>query len=196
MKKITLGLFASGSGTNVQNIIRFFKTEPSCRIAFVLCNNPKAKVIDRAKEEGIPVILCSNEEIEKPQNLIEICENEQVDYLILAGFLRKIPQDLIEVYRHKIINVHPSLLPKYGGKGMYGSFVHEAVLAAGEQESGISIHLVDEEFDRGAILAQFSCPISHDETLASLQNKIHQLEMKHFPETIHSFITNTNSYDF
>ncbi|HNR85721.1 MAG TPA: phosphoribosylglycinamide formyltransferase [Taishania sp.] len=188
MKKVKLALFASGTGSNAINIIRYFKNDATVEVGFVLCNKPEAKIVTSAQDENIPVVLVSNQEVEEGQKIVELCQKEAIDYIILAGFLRKIPVALIEKYPHHIINIHPSLLPKYGGKGMYGANVHKEVLKNNESESGITIHVVNAEFDKGEILAQFKCTLSENETLESLQQKIHQLEHTNFPQVIENTI--------
>ena len=184
MIRKNLALFASGRGSNALNIIDHFEGNPNVKIAFVLCNKATAPIVSSAREKGVNIIVCQNEDIEKPNYLIEICEKNNIDTVVLAGFLRKIPADFIRKYPNKIINIHPSLLPKYGGEGMYGKFVHEAVLMNGERETGITIHYVNEEYDKGEIIAQFKCTLSDQESTESIQNKVHTLEMEHFPKTI------------
>ena len=179
-----IALFASGNGSNALNIIDFFSGNPSISIAFVLSNKPDAPVLRGAAEKGVRTFACSNEEAADEQYLLDLCQRESVDYVILAGYLRKVPAGLIAAYPERILNIHPSLLPKFGGKGMYGSHVHRAVLDAGETESGITVHLVNEEFDRGTILAQFRCEVTKNDTVESLQQKIQYLEHRYFPEVI------------
>lgn len=187
MKK--LAIFASGTGTNAVNIIKYFENSDKIETAFVLSNNTSAPVIEKAKSLGVTVEIVSNQEIEAGDRLIELCQLYKIDYIILAGFLRKIPTKLIEKYPQHIINIHPSLLPKYGGPGMYGEHVHKAVLANKEKESGITIHFVNADFDKGETIDQFKCSISEDETLASLQLKIHELERMNFPKVIEKKLT-------
>lgn len=179
-----LAIFASGTGSNAMNIIDFFKHSSTVEVAFVLCNKSDAKIIQSASQIGIPVIVVSNELIERGDKIIKLCEEHAIDYIILAGFLRKIPMNLIQRYPNCIINIHPSLLPKYGGKGMYGANVHRAVLKNNEVESGITIHFVNSNFDEGEIISQFKCQIDEHESLETLQHKIHQLEHRFFPEII------------
>ncbi|MCO5259468.1 MAG: phosphoribosylglycinamide formyltransferase [Crocinitomicaceae bacterium] len=188
MKKINLAIFASGTGSNAMNIIQYFKNSDAVQVQFVLSNKPDAKIITSAQDENVKVLLASNAEVEEGDKIVELCTAHDIDYIILAGFLRKIPLKLIEKYPSQIINIHPSLLPKYGGKGMYGANVHKAVLENKEQESGITIHIVNSEFDKGEILAQFKCAISNEETLESLQQKIHYLEHTNFPQIIEKTI--------
>lgn len=184
MNKVRLALFASGSGSNVINILAYFKDHPQVEVIFVLTNNPNALVVSRAQEIGVRVDILSNEIVENGAKLSTICEAAFIDYIILAGYLRKIPADFIQHYPQKIINIHPSLLPSFGGKGMYGDHVHRAVLAQKEPKTGISIHFVNEEFDKGELIAQFSCSVGEEETLETLKVKIHALEQANFPKII------------
>lgn len=183
-----IALFASGKGSNALNIITYFKENPQVEIAFVLSNKSDAPVISATQALGIRTVVCSNQEIEEEAFLKNLCEQENLDLIVLAGFLRKIPADFTQHFDRKIVNIHPSLLPKYGGEGMYGNFVHQAVLANKEAETGITIHLVNAEYDMGKIIAQFSCPLNEHDTLESIQQKIHALEMEHFPKVISSLI--------
>lgn len=184
MKPIKIAIFASGTGSNAETIIRFFEHHDLVQVVFVLSNKAKAPIVEKAKSLGVSVVTCSNHQVEDSTYLVGICQNDAIDYIILAGFLRKIPDALIAAYPEKIINIHPSLLPKFGGAGMYGKFVHEAVLAANEKQTGISIHYVSEEFDSGRIIAQFSVPLLTDDTVETIQEKVHQLEHQHFAPTI------------
>lgn len=194
MVKSRLAIFASGQGSNALNLIEHFKNEKDIEIGFVLTNKSDAPVIQSAREKGVEVHICSNTEVQSPAYLKQICEDKAITHIILAGFLRKIPQDLVTAYNNRIINIHPALLPKYGGEGMYGKFVHQAVLEHGDLQTGISIHLVNEEYDKGEILAQFSCPLTENETVESIQEKIQQLEKQHFPKTVAQFLTETNAH--
>lgn len=188
MKKVRLAIFASGTGSNALNIIRYFKTSDAVEVSFVLSNKQDAKIVTSAREEGIEVVVVSNQEVETGGKLVDLCRENRIDYIILAGFLRKIPEQLIGLYPDRIINIHPSLLPKYGGKGMYGANVHKALLENKEKESGITIHFVNPEFDKGEIIAQFKCAVEEGETLESLQQKIHLLEHTNFPTVINTTI--------
>jgi phosphoribosylglycinamide formyltransferase-1 len=190
MNKVRLALFASGSGSNVMNILNYFKGHQQVEIVFVLTNNPHALVVEKAQAFGVRVDVLSNEIVENGAILSTICETASIDYIILAGYLRKIPADFIQNYPQKIINIHPSLLPKFGGKGMYGDNVHKAVLAESAQETGISIHFVNEEFDKGELIAQFSCEVSVNDTLVTLKEKIHALEQFNFPTVIEKTVIN------
>lgn len=191
MTKIKLALFASGTGSNVIRFIEYFKNHPSIEVSFVLTNKNDAPVIEKVKAiSNIPVLIFNNNIVADGEKLKDICSVQNIDYIILAGYLRKIPESFTKVFPNKIINVHPSLLPKFGGKGMYGKYVHEAVLANQEVESGISIHFVNEEFDEGKIIAQHKCKLEADENLSSLQQKIHQLEHDFFPVEVEKVIQN------
>lgn len=187
-----LALFASGSGTNVQNIVETFnKPGSGIRASLVICNNPKAYVLERAERLGVEHHLIDKEYKlrDMPEkSLIQLLHERSIDYIILAGFLLKVPQELIDLFPDRIINIHPALLPKFGGKGMYGHHVHEAVIAAAEERSGITVHLVNEHYDSGRILFQASCTIESGETPESLAAKIHLLEQAHFPKAIADYI--------
>jgi len=192
MTKIKLALFASGTGSNVIRFIEYFNAHPSIEIVFVLTNNNDAPVIEKVKTvSNTPVLVFNNDIVADGEKLKDICSVQKIDYVILAGYLRKIPESFTKAFPNKIINVHPSLLPKFGGKGMYGKYVHEAVLANQEVESGISIHFVNEEFDEGKIIAQHKCKLEANENLRSLQQKIHQLEHQFFPLEVEKLIQNS-----
>lgn len=191
MKKIRLALFASGTGSNALNIIDHFTGHPKVEVAFVLTNKADAPVVKRSQQRGVKTIILNNELVSQAEVLLKVCKGEEIDFIILAGYLRLIPAEFIKQYDECILNIHPSLLPKFGGKGMYGSRVHEAVLAAGEKESGISIHFVDSKFDEGRVIAQFSCEVDSSDTIETLSAKIRHLEHAYFPtvieETVLSF---------
>lgn len=180
-----LSIFASGKGSNAEQIIKYFnQRDTTVKLACLVCNRADAGVLKVAERYALPVKLFSNEDIEDGTKLLEFLKLEKVEWIVLAGFLRKIPMNLIQAYPQRIINLHPSLLPKYGGKGMYGSRVHKAVLNNKEPKSGISIHLVNEEFDQGKLIAQFSCKLEADDDLETLEQKIQELEHHHFPRVI------------
>lgn len=193
MFKHSIAIFASGTGSNALNIIEYFKNNSKIKVAFVLCNKFEAPIVKSAFEKGIKVVVCTNQEVENSEFLYDICKKNKVTEIILAGFLRKIPALFIQKFQNKIINIHPSLLPKYGGNGMYGKFVHEAVIKNDEKETGISIHLVDDEYDKGEIIAQYKVELSEKENIDSILQKIHILEMKNFPKTIEEFLNRNNS---
>ena len=179
-----LAIFASGAGSNAEKIIEYFKHSKSAQIALIVCNKPEAGVLKIAEKNGISILMIEKERFFRGDGYVEELINFNIDFIVLAGFLWKIPETLIKSFRNRIINIHPALLPKYGGKGMYGSKVHEAVIAAGESESGITIHYVDELYDNGDVIFQATCPISTDDTAESLAKKIHVLEHQNFAKVI------------
>jgi phosphoribosylglycinamide formyltransferase 1 len=187
---IRIALFASGSGSNVENIYQYFKGHPRVKVAMVICNKPDAYVTTRARQLRIPLTLVSKRSLQDPGSLLYILQQEGIDFIALAGYLWLVPADIIAAYPGRIVNLHPALLPKFGGKGMYGDRVHAAVLAAGERESGITIHQVNEAYDEGAVVAQFSCPVYPIDTVESLAQRIHQLEYAHYPRVIEEVISN------
>ncbi len=186
MKKIVI--FASGSGTNAENIIRHFKNTKSATVVAVFSNSEKAKVLDRAEKLEVPSVVFSKEALSSDSVLGKLI-SFQPDLIVLAGFLLKFPQNIIEAYSDKIINIHPALLPKYGGKGMYGMNVHRAIVENKESETGITIHFVNENYDEGNIIFQKSIALSGTETPEEVASKIHELEQEHFPEVIEKLLT-------
>ena len=192
MKKIAI--FASGSGSNAEKICAFFSGSSDVSVVLIGTNNAKAPVLDRAKKLNIPFFVFSKKDLVLFTSLQAKLASYGVDYIILAGFLLKIPTEMISLYKNKILNIHPSLLPKYGGKGMFGENVHRAVLENKEKVSGISIHLVNQNYDKGRILFQKSCPISPVDTIDSLSKKITSLEHSFFAKTIEKYIKNENNH--
>lgn len=182
MKKLVI--FGSGAGSNAVNICHYFKNSSDIEVVLICTNNKDAFIVDRAKKLNIPIVFTSKTDLLSFDDLAKTLKNYAVDYIILAGFLLKIPSKMISSYPNKIINLHPSLLPKYGGKGMYGSNVHQAVLENKETETGITIHLVNQNYDEGKIIYQESFSLSPDENLESLTAKIHELEQSLFPKII------------
>lgn len=184
MSKVRLAIFASGTGSNAARVMDYFKDNQQVEVAFVLTNKPQAPVSQKTTSRGVTLITCTNQEVDLPGHITQLCQEHKIDFIILAGFLRKIPSDLIQQYPNRIINVHPSLLPKFGGAGMYGIHVHNAVKEAVETESGITIHFVTENFDEGQRIAQFYTTINNSDTPENIQYKIHQLEQIYFPLVI------------
>jgi phosphoribosylglycinamide formyltransferase 1 len=183
VKKIAI--FASGAGSNARKILEYSKSNPqSYIVALIFSNKPAAGVLDIAAEYGVPFIIIEKEEFFRGHHYLPRLKGAEIDLIVLAGFLWKIPQALIDTYRNKIINIHPALLPKFGGKGMYGVHVHQAVLDAGEKETGITIHYVDEHYDHGDVIFQVRCKVEAGETADSLAQKIHLLEHEWFPKII------------
>lgn len=180
----SLAIFASGSGSNAVNIIHHFQTQETVKIAFLLCNKAEAPVVERVNALSIPVVICTNEEAENGDFLIEICEKFKIDWIVLAGYLRKIPSDFVSKFPKRIVNIHPALLPKFGGAGMYGKHVHQAVLDANEPKTGITVHFVNEEYDKGEYIEQVSVSIEDCTSIDCIQQKIHALEMEHFPKIL------------
>ena len=186
-----IAIFASGNGSNAENICSYFKRSEDIQVSVILTNNSESGVVDRCRKLDIPLISFSKNELEL-KILLKLLDLH-IDYIVLAGFLLKIPLSIIQAYPDRIINLHPALLPKFGGKGMYGIHVHNAVIQAGESESGITIHCVSEEYDKGEILAQFRIPVDKTESPEELQTRIHELEYKYFPVVIESFINRDKS---
>jgi phosphoribosylglycinamide formyltransferase 1 len=179
-----IAIFASGEGTNAQNIIDYFKHSDKVKVALVVSNKSTANVLNRAKKEGVPTLLISRTDFYENDNTINALRAAHIDFIVLAGFLWMIPKNLIQAFPNKMINIHPALLPKFGGKGMYGMHVHTAVVQAGETETGISIHYVNEHYDEGEVIAQHRCTISKHDTPEIVAQKIHKLEQDFFPQAI------------
>ncbi|OSZ81462.1 phosphoribosylglycinamide formyltransferase [Chitinophagaceae bacterium IBVUCB2] len=179
-----IAIFASGSGSNAQKIIEHFHASKKVAIALVVCNKPGAGVITIAEQNNIPVLLIEKERFFRGDSYIKELAEHKIDFIVLAGFLWKIPAALIQAYPNHIINIHPALLPKYGGKGMYGQQVHQAVIDNHEKESGITIHYVDEQYDHGKTLLQVKCPVLKDDTSTTLALRIQSLEHEHYPKLI------------
>jgi phosphoribosylglycinamide formyltransferase-1 len=188
MNNRKIAIFASGSGTNAQRIIEFFSGNPEITVSLVLSNKPDAYVLERAKKLKVPVVVFDRHTFKETNDIPNLLKKEGIDFIVLAGFLWLIPLNLIRTYPGRIINIHPALLPKYGGKGMYGEKVHEAVLQSRDKESGISIHYVNEKYDEGNIIFQAKCEVLPDDTPDSLAKRVHQLEYKHYPEVIEKLI--------
>lgn len=183
-----IAIFASGTGSNAKKIIEHFANHPQIKISLIVSNNATAKVLQIASENKISSIIIQKEKFFKGNAYVDELKKANINFIVLAGFLWKVPQQLIEQFKNKIINIHPALLPKYGGKGMYGNFVHAAVIAAKEKQSGITIHFVDEKYDHGKIIFQAACNVHENDTPETLAQKIHQLEHKYFPEIIEKTI--------
>lgn len=182
MKK-KIAILASGSGSNAENIIQYFAGNNTVVFSVILSNRADAYVHERARKLGVPSYTFKKSEFENG-TVLELLQKNQVDFIILAGFLLKIPENLLNAYPDAIINIHPALLPKFGGKGMYGEHVHEAVVAAGEKESGITIHYVNENYDEGQIIFQAKCEVLPSDTPDDVAEKVHALEYLHFPKVI------------
>lgn len=183
-----LAVFASGNGSNAEKIFEYFKEKEKVEVALLLTNNPKAPVIDRAKRHNVPVEVFNRARFYDTNEITEMLLHHKIDLVVLAGFMWLIPPSLIKAFPDKILNIHPALLPKYGGKGMYGDFVHKAVVAAKEKESGITIHLVNENYDEGQIVFQEKCTVEPHETPETLAGKIHLLEHRFYPQVIENIL--------
>ena len=180
-----IAVFASGSGTNAENIIRHFATSPLARVALLVADNPEAYALQRAAKYGIPAVVVPRSDFRSGgAQAMQVLADNNINYIVLAGFLSLVPSSIIEAYRGRIVNVHPALLPKYGGKGMYGGRVHCAVVENRECESGITIHHVDEVYDSGSTIAQYKVKVSPEDTPETLAAKIHELEYEYFPAVI------------
>jgi phosphoribosylglycinamide formyltransferase-1 len=191
--KKRIAIFASGSGSNAQKIMEHFKKSNDAEVSIVLTNNPDAYVLQRADNFEIPSHIFDKAEFRDTDHIVEILKNLQIDLIVLAGFLWLIPKNLLEAFPNKIINIHPALLPKYGGKGMYGDKVHTAILKNGETESGITIHFVNEKFDEGEIIHQSKFKIEPNDDLEMVKFKGQQLEHQHFPKVIENLLKKMKS---
>ena len=187
MKNIVI--FASGAGSNAQRIVDHFRNSPLARVSLIACNNPAAGVLKIAEKENIPSLIIEKERFFRGDAYLPELKEKNTELIVLAGYLWKLPQELIDAFPARIINIHPALLPKYGGKGMYGDKVHQAVLANNDKESGITIHYVDGHYDNGDIILQVRCPVLVNDTVDSLAKRIHSLEHEHYPKAIEKLIS-------
>jgi phosphoribosylglycinamide formyltransferase-1 len=183
-----LALFASGAGSNASRIIDHFRDSAEATIALIVCNKEGAGVLGIAEKAGVPVQMIEKERFFRGDGYLPELQEKDIDWIILAGFLWKVPHALVTAFPRRIVNIHPALLPKYGGKGMYGGYVHQAVLNAGEVESGITIHYVDEKYDNGDVIFQTACPVLEGDTPEMLAGRIHQLEHLHYPRVIEKLV--------
>ena len=186
MKRVVI--FASGSGTNAENLIKFFHNRENASVIQVLTNNPHAKVLDRCKKLNVSALSFNRIAFSKSDDVLNILKSSNPDLIVLAGFLWKFPKHILANYSNKVINIHPALLPKFGGKGMYGMHIHEAVVANEETETGITIHFVNEYYDEGTIIFQAKCDVLPTDSAEDIAVKIHELEMEHFPLIVNSII--------
>ncbi len=184
-----LAIFASGAGSNAQKIIEYFRDSEKARVVLLVCNKPGAGVIKIAEENKIPVLMIERERFINGDGYVNEIGAAGTDFIILAGFLWKVPQTIIDSFPRKIINIHPALLPKFGGRGMYGQYVHQSVINAGEVESGITIHYVDEHYDNGDVIFQTGCPVLKNDTPETLAARIHTLEHLHYPRVIEEVVS-------
>ena len=186
MKKIAI--FASGAGSNAENIITYFANRTDGRVAVVLTNSPTAPVIQRAQRLGVECIVFNRDDFFRSDRIVDALRDRGVDFVVLAGFLWLVPDNLLRAYPGRIVNIHPALLPRHGGKGMYGDRVHRAVVEAGDRESGITIHRINEHYDSGDMIAQFRVPVEPSDTPEKVAAKVHALEYRYYPEVIASEI--------
>jgi formyltetrahydrofolate-dependent phosphoribosylglycinamide formyltransferase len=185
---VRIAIFASGTGSNAQKIIDHFRNSTLAKISLIVCNKRSARVLQIAEKENIPAIIIEKERFFRGDGYLPVLKENKIDFIVLAGFLWKIPGPVLENYPKRIVNIHPALLPKFGGKGMYGQFVHDAVLNAKEKESGITIHYVDEHYDNGDIILQVKCPILENDGAESLAHRIHALEHANYPVVIEELV--------
>ncbi|MBQ9356706.1 MAG: phosphoribosylglycinamide formyltransferase [Prevotella sp.] len=193
MEEHRIAVFASGSGSNCENIIRHFSNSLLARVVLVVCNKPDAYVLERARRLGVDSVVADKARLHDPEFMMPLLDSYKADFIVLAGFLPLVPDYILNAFPRRIINIHPSLLPKYGGKGMWGHHVHEAVKAAGEKETGMTVHYVSSVCDGGDIIAQFRVALSPDDTADDIAGKEHMLEMEHFPAVIEQVLEQLNN---
>jgi len=193
MEKVNIAIFVSGGGTNCENLIRYFDGSDSVCCALVVSNKADAKALERATRLGVPTAVAPKAQLNDPDFMLPLMRRYGVQFIVLAGFLPLVPNFLIDAFPRRIVNLHPALLPKYGGKGMWGHHVHEAVKAAGETETGMTVHWVTPVCDGGEIIAQFRCALSPDDSADDIAEKEHQLEMAHFPQVVEQVLQATFS---
>ena len=189
MSKFRICIFASGSGTNAEAIIKYFQHHPFIKVELVLTNNPTAAVLEKAKKANVESTVFNKSQFSESDEIVQLLQEHGITHLVLAGFLLLIPKNLVATYPNKIVNIHPALLPKFGGKGMYGLKVHEAVKASGEKETGITIHEVNENYDEGKILFQASCEVLPSDTPQQIAEKVQALEHENYPRVVEKWIT-------
>lgn len=191
MKKINIAIFVSGSGTNCENLIRYFADSNRIGVSLVVSNKADAYALVRAERLGVPTAVVPKADLNNPDVVMPLLSARQVDFIVLAGFLPLVPDFIVEAFSRRIVNIHPSLLPKYGGKGMWGHHVHEAVKAAGDTETGMTVHYVSNVCDGGEVISQFRVTLSPDDSVDEIVEKEHVLEMKHFPVVVEQVINET-----
>jgi len=185
---IKLAIFASGSGSNAENIVNYFSNNASVYIDVIISNKPDAYVLERAGKLDIESFVFSKQDFMEPKNILQLLNERRIDFIVLAGFLLKIPEKIITEYSGRIVNIHPALLPKYGGKGMYGDNVHKAVVESGDGKTGITIHFVNDKYDEGDIIFQAECAVDKNDTYDMVARKVRQLEYRYYPEIIEKII--------
>ena len=185
---IKIAIFASGSGSNAERIVEYFSSHDDIEVSLILTNNAVAGVIERGQRLNIPTLIFNKKLFTKTDKIVEILQSQGIDWVILAGFLWLVPNNLTRAFENRMINIHPALLPKYGGKGMWGHHVHEAVVANKEKETGITIHYVNEHYDEGKVIFQAKCDVNENDSSENVAAKIHELEYQYFPEVIYKEI--------
>ena len=195
MQNINLAIFVSGSGTNCENLIRYFADKPRVNCALVVSNKADALALERASQLGVPTAVTPKPLLNDPDVMLSLLRQHDIHFIVLAGFLPIVPDFLIDAFPRRIVNLHPALLPKYGGKGMWGHHVHEAVKAAGESETGMTVHWVTPVCDGGEIIAQYRCALTPDDTVDDIAEKEHQLEMTYFPKVVEQVLNATFPHD-
>ena len=190
MKKIAI--FASGAGTNAENIAQYFSKNDKIKVALIVSNNPKAGVLERAARLGIPSRTFPKADFTSGEPVAELLQTYEIDFIVLAGFLCMVSDVLLHAFPNRIVNIHPALLPKFGGKGMYGMHVHEAVVAAGETETGITIHYINERYDEGTVIFQASCPVLPTDTPEEVAANVHKLEYEYYPKVVEQLLNASN----
>lgn len=188
--KKKIAVFASGTGTNAEKIFEHFKDRPQIEVALLFSNNASAGVLNIAMRYEIPTVVFNRSEFYDSNAILNRLVKEEIEWIVLAGFMWLVPESLVKAFPNKIINIHPALLPKFGGKGMYGMHVHEAVKADNETISGISIHFVNQQYDEGSIIAQFSCQIEHSDSATEIAKKVQRLEHENYPKVIEELVLN------
>ena len=181
-------IFASGSGSNAENIFNYFKNSKLVRIGLVITDNPKAFVIERCRRQSVPCLVLSQRLLDDSDFMLGVLRDFRTNFVALAGYIKLVPEYIVTAFDNRIVNIHPSLLPKHGGKGMYGKRVHQSVLDCGDKESGITIHFIDNDYDRGSIIFQAKCPVLPDDTADSLAERVHALEYEYYPKIIEDTI--------
>lgn len=181
-------IFASGSGSNAENIFNYFKDSKLVRVGLLITDNPKAFVIERCRRHSVPCLVLSKRLIDDTDFMLGVLRDFRTNFVVLAGYIKLVPDYIVTAFDQRIVNIHPSLLPKHGGKGMYGSRVHQSVLDSGDKESGITIHFIDNDYDRGSVIFQAKCPVLPDDTADTLAQRVHALEYEYYPKVIEDTI--------
>lgn len=191
MQQARIAIFASGNGTNAEAIFTYFKVHPTITIAALFCNNPEAYVLKRARRHNIAAVVFNRRDFYETTKVLDSLKELEISHLVLAGFLWLLPPALVEAFPARIINIHPALLPKFGGKGMYGMRVHEAVKASGDPVTGITIHVVTTNYDEGPAIFSATCDVGPEDSPGEIADKVHQLEHRHYPRIIEKWINNS-----